>query len=99
VVARTGGLAEFVDEGVTGRVFEPGDVESLAEAVTEAIGDPEGSRTMAGAARQKAQESYGWPLIAEQTDEAYARALQNSASTREAPRVRIPDRSVNLLRT
>ena len=98
VVARTGGLAEFVDDGVTGRVFEPGDVESLADAVTEAIRDPEGSRSIAEAARQKARDSYGWPLIAEQTDEAYARALLNSTLARDAPPVRIPDRSVNLLR-
>ena len=97
-VARTGGLAEFVDDGVTGRVFTPGDVESLADAVTTAIRDPESSRRMAEAARQKAQESYGWPLIAERTDEAYARALLDSAITRDAPPVRIPDRSVNLLR-
>lgn len=98
VVARTGGLAEFVDDGETGRVFEPGDAESLADAVTEAIRDPEGSRSMAKAARRKAQESYGWPLIAEQTDEAYARASLTSAVARDAPPVRIPDRSVNLLR-
>ena len=98
VVARTGGLAEFVDDGETGRVFEPGDVESLADAVTEAIRHSESSRHMADAARHRAQESYGWPLIAEQTDEAYARALLHSADARDAPPVRIPDRSVNLLR-
>lgn len=98
VVARTGGLAEFVDDGATGRVFTPGDVESLADAVTRAILDPEGSRSMAEAARQKAQESYGWPLIAEQTDKAYARALLESAISRDIPPVRIPGRSVNLLR-
>ena len=97
VVARTGGLAEFVDDGATGRVFEPGDVESLADAVTEAIRDQEGSRHMAEAAHRKAQESYGWSLIAEQTDEAYARALMDSPVAREAPAVRLPDRSVNLL--
>lgn len=97
VVARTGGLAEFVDDGVTGRVFTPGDVESLADAVTMVIRDPEGSQRMTEAARQKAQESYGWPLIAEQTEEAYARALLDSAITRDAPPVRLPDRSVNLL--
>ena len=97
VVARTGGLAEFVDDGATGRVFEPGDVESLADAVTEAIRDQEGSRHMAEAAHRKAQESYGWPLIAEQTDEAYARALMDSRVARDAPPVRLPDRSVNLL--
>lgn len=99
VVARTGGLAEFVDDAVTGRVFEPGDAESLAHAVTEAVRDVEGSRSMAATARQKAQESYNWNHIAEQTDEAYARAILNSAITRDAPPVRIPGRSVNLLRT
>ena len=98
VVARTGGLAEFVDDGVTGRVFEPGDAGSLADSVTQTIRDPAGSQRMAGAALARVRDSYGWPLIAEQTDEAYARAVTDAGVARIAPLVRIPDRSVNLLR-
>jgi len=98
VVARTGGLAEFVEEGVTGRLFEPGDVEGLAAAVTAAISEPAASGRMAGAARERLATSYGWSLLAAQTDEVYARALRETTAQTIAPPVRIPERSVNLLR-
>ncbi|MFM1965761.1 MAG: hypothetical protein RL134_1486 [Actinomycetota bacterium] len=98
VVARTGGLAEFVDDGVTGRTFEPGDTAGLAEAVARAVSDPEGSARMAAAARTRLRDSYAWSLIAAQTDEAYTRALSHPRRTpRPDVPVRIPDRSVNLL--
>lgn len=98
VVARTGGLAEFVEDGVTGRTFEPGDVAGLAAAVTDALTDSAASRRMAGAARERLVTSYGWSLLAAQTDDAYARALRDAAADRSTPPVRIPERSVNLLR-
>lgn len=99
VVARTGGLAEFVEDGETGRVFEPGDATGLADAVTAAIRDPEGSRRMAEAARSSLCDSYGWSLLAAQTDDAYARALAESHPRIPAPPARLAGRSVNLLRS
>ena len=50
VVARTGGLSEFVDDRVTGRVFEPGGVESLANhpAVMTHASIPEDRRNALG---------------------------------------------------
>lgn len=102
VVARTGGLAEFVDDGVTGRVFEPGDLAGLADAVTQALLDADGSRAMAEVARDRMRASYAWSLIGEQTDAAYRRALaaadEDRQTRRGTPAARIPERSVNLLR-
>ena len=98
VVARTGGLAEFVEDGATGRAFTPGDVDELAAAVAEAILDPDASARMVRAARELLATSYGWPLLAAQTDDAYARALSGTRGDGSAPPVRIPPRSVNLLR-
>lgn len=98
VVARTGGLAEFVDDGVTGRTFAPGDVAGLADAVTGALGQGERSREMARAARERLATEYGWSLLATRTQEAYERALAAPRTARAAPGPRIPDRSVNLLR-
>lgn len=98
VVARTGGLAEFVEDGVTGRTFAPGDVAGLADAVTAAISDPASSRSMAVAARERLRESYAWSLLAEQTDEAYDHALAAGRSAATPPAARIPERSINLLR-
>lgn len=97
VAARTGGLAEFVIDGETGRTFTAGDSADLARAVDAALDDPPGSARMAHAARERLRDSYAWALIADSTEQAYADAL---ASPRPplTPSARIPDRSVNLLR-
>ena len=97
VVARTGGLAEFVTDGETGRTFAAGDASALAAAVSTALRDPDGSARMARMARARLRDSYTWELLAEQTDAAYTRALA-SPRPRATPLPRIPDRSVNLLR-
>jgi glycosyltransferase involved in cell wall biosynthesis len=41
VVTRTGGPAESVQDGVTGRVVEPGDVDRLAQVLLELGADPQ----------------------------------------------------------
>jgi glycosyltransferase involved in cell wall biosynthesis len=52
VATRVGGLAEVVDDGVTGLLVEPGDPEALAAAVLEVLDRRE---AMAAAARQAAR--------------------------------------------
>lgn len=97
VVARTGGLAEFVVDAKTGRTFAPGDPVDLARAVTETVRDHESSREFARAARARLRESYRWELLAAQTDEVYARAAASEPPGGSDPAV-IPPRGVNLLR-
>lgn len=97
VVARTGGLAEFVIDGKTGRTFAPGDPQDLARVVTEAVREPEASRELARAARARLRESYRWEVLAAQTDEVYDRAASEPPRTRTEGPV-IPPRGVNLLR-
>lgn len=97
VVARTGGLAEFVEDGVTGRTFEPGSAVGLADAVTAALHDDSGAQRMARAARTRLRESYGWSRIADDTQAAYVQARRAPRAT-DSPSPRIPDRTVNLLR-
>ena len=97
VVARTGGLAEFVIDGRTGRTFAPGDPQDLARAVTEAVRESDESRELARAARSRLRESYRWEVLAAQTDEVYARATHEPLRTRTEDPI-IPPRGVNLLR-
>jgi glycosyltransferase involved in cell wall biosynthesis len=52
VATRVGGLAEVVDDGVTGRLIAPGDTAGLAAAVLEVLGD---RRRMGAAAREHAK--------------------------------------------
>jgi glycogen(starch) synthase len=97
VVARTGGLAEFVEDGVTGRIFEPGDVADLARAATSAVREATDSLTMARTARARLESSYRWELLAAQTKNTYADARARHDRL-TAPPVWIPPRGVNLLR-
>lgn len=75
VVARTGGLAELVEEGVTGRTFVPGNVVGLADALAQVLLDPQLATTLARAARNKVKSDFGWPAIAAQTVEVYREAI------------------------
>lgn len=52
VATRVGGLAEVVDDGVTGRLVEPGDPEALAAAVNEVLAHRE---AMGTAGRERAR--------------------------------------------
>jgi len=52
VATRVGGLAEVVDDGVTGRLVTPGRPDELAQAVLEVLGARE---RMGAAARERAQ--------------------------------------------
>ena len=98
-VARTGGLAEFVEAGVTGHVFEPGDVAGLAEAVASAVEHADDSRRMADEAHSRLRESYGWSMIAAETQQAYEQAIGDPRPQGAAAPASIPERSVNLLRS
>lgn len=86
VVARTGGLAEIVVDGVTGRTFEPGDDADLARVLTDVLADPAKARKMAKAGRQRVIDHFGWPAIAAQTIRAYEQAVAAPSPARpDAP--------------
>ena len=97
VVARSGGLAEFVRDGVTGRTFAPGDAADLARAVTDAVTEAPVSRDMAATARQILEASYQWQVLAAETDRAYERAHARRGPRSDASPT-TPPRGVNLLR-
>jgi glycosyltransferase involved in cell wall biosynthesis len=59
VVCGAGGLADLVEDGVTGVVVPPGDPESLAAALGGLLLDPARRRALGDAARRVAQERYG----------------------------------------
>lgn len=97
VVAASGGLAEVVTDGVTGRTFTPGDPQALAEAIHDTLTHPRRARRRAHELQMRVAEDFGWSQIAEQTIETYQRAarVQTSGALIEHPE--IP--AGNLLRT
>jgi glycogen(starch) synthase len=85
-VADTGGLAEIVEEGVTGVKFPAQDPDGLADAVSALLLDREYARTMARRARRRVREDFNWPAIASRTARVYdtARARDDDRISREA---------------
>lgn len=81
----TGGIPEVIVDGVTGRLVPiqqlqdgtgtPTDPEAfvadLAAALTEVAGDPARAAEMGRAGRERAETSFSWAAIAEQTRDVY----------------------------
>jgi glycogen(starch) synthase len=60
VAARAGGLSEIVLDGETGLLVDVGDVDGLAEAIAYLLDRPEVAIEFGHAARQRAEELFGW---------------------------------------
>lgn len=52
IASRTGGVLDWLEDGVTGLCVAPGDVRGLARALGELLGDPERQRAMGMAGRE-----------------------------------------------
>jgi len=102
VVARTGGLAEFVEHGETGLLFPALDPAALADAVTEVLTDDVLAQRIVRTARAALARDYAWPFLAERTVLTYARAVDEErallASRSARPELRMVVRDGNLLR-
>jgi glycosyltransferase involved in cell wall biosynthesis len=64
VATRVGGLAEVVDDGVTGALVEPGEPETLAKAVLEVLA----RREAMGAAARQAARRFGADAYADRVE-------------------------------
>ena len=75
VASAIGGLAEVVEDGVTGLLVPPADVNRLAKALLTLLQDVEMARTMGEQGRMLVEMKYGWPEIARKTAKVYAGVL------------------------
>ncbi|MBN1488178.1 MAG: glycosyltransferase family 4 protein [Anaerolineae bacterium] len=69
--SRTGAIPSVIDEGQDGLLAAYEDVESYAHAIMELLENPQRSKEMGKAGRQKVLERYTWPVIARKTREIY----------------------------
>ncbi len=74
IVADTGGLSEIVIHEETGLKFEPGDPDSLAQAMLRVLGDRQLADRLTEDAMSYMGETYNWDRIARRTLEVYRRA-------------------------
>lgn len=70
VVTRRGGPPEFVDDGVTGVLIDPDDVQSIGESILELLKD-KGRRADMGKAGAVAVQSFTWERAALRYQELY----------------------------
>ncbi len=74
VAFRTGALPDMVADGVNGYLVEPGNVDELAAALVDLLGDPERCREFGERGYQVAREKYTWErtgmLVKEQIQSA-----------------------------
>jgi glycosyltransferase involved in cell wall biosynthesis len=75
VATWVGGLPDVVIDGQTGLLAEPGDAQSLAEAIIKLLRDTNLRRQMGQRAQHFAQTELSWERIAERTLEVYRKAL------------------------
>ena len=74
VASRIGGIQDTVEDGKTGFLFEPGNIEDLAEKIITLLKDEELREEMGSVAKEKAK-SYDWKKIAERTVEIYKEVI------------------------
>ncbi|HEX6203267.1 MAG TPA: glycosyltransferase, partial [Thermoanaerobaculia bacterium] len=65
VAAAVGALPEAIEDGRTGLLVPPGDVEALAVAVAGLLDDPARARRLGGAAADDARDRFAWRRVAE----------------------------------
>jgi glycosyltransferase involved in cell wall biosynthesis len=82
VATRVGALAEAVDDGETGLLVPPRDPEALAAAVIQLLADPDRSRAMGAAGRQKLDAECSPRVVAEQTVDVYRSAIADRQAAR-----------------
>lgn len=83
IASRIGALAELVEDGVTGLLFEPGNAEEMADKMRWAIEHPELMRRMGDAARQRYEALYRPEHNYEQLMAIYRDAIAEKGQQRQ----------------
>jgi len=82
IASAVGGLPEIVDEGRTGLLVPPGDVEALARAIAELADDPARAASMGEAGRARALAEFSQDRCTERIAALYGTALAAGAERR-----------------
>jgi glycosyltransferase involved in cell wall biosynthesis len=80
IAASIGGLGELVDDGVTGYLVPPGELEPLRDAIVRLAGDLELAARMGEAGRRRALARFLQTGCTDRTEILYRAALGPSSS-------------------
>lgn len=75
VATRVGGLAQAIEDGVTGRLVQERDPAALANAVRDLLDAPDIAQTIGARARSEVAAHFGWARVGERLEAAYDRAV------------------------
>ncbi len=79
---RTGGVADAIEEGVTGLLADPEDDQDLHDKLADLLASPERLGEMGDAARRRAEGQFGWDRAARIVDAEVRRVLAERADRR-----------------
>lgn len=90
IASRVGGLPEVVLDGETGIMAEPGDIESLVQAMERLIHNPEERAKMGKAGREFVLKHYDWQRNVTQMEEVYYSLIKSRDSiSQKSPNRRV----------
>jgi glycogen synthase len=75
VAARTGGMAEVLDDADAGLLFTPGDAKALADAVTRTLTDADLRTRQTANGLNLVHQHYSWDAVAAHTINTYQKVL------------------------
>jgi glycogen synthase len=78
IAARTGGLAELLEDTEAGITFEPGNPEDLARCIVEVLHDPDLAAGLMSHGRALVEQTYAWDVIAAATATVYDGLLSST---------------------
>jgi len=76
IAARTGGIPEIVEEGKSGLIFTPKDLDGLVKALSELLSDREKRRRIGQAAKYRIREAFSAERMTAQFEDLYLRCMQ-----------------------
>lgn len=71
IASRTGGNPELIEDGVSGLLFNPGDVSDLVEKLRAVISKPEVRRKFADAGESRMREEFSIAASVRRMEEIY----------------------------
>lgn len=66
---------EIIEDGITGYLCQPDDVDSLADTIERAIASPEKNKILGEAGRKKIMDKYSWNDIADRISNLYKKQI------------------------